>query len=163
MCVVYISVTATLVTAHAAEAAHASMTILLCTHAYEHIYAQESVDTTQAMDTAAKPASEAQPPSADPRKDSVIAHAPQNVIQAYKSIVKGMVGLMLKLSQEGPSPALTQELSMAANSLVWFFVELNVVEHQSIIIHFGAAIVTAKLAFLQQCVVIHISFGCNDL
>ena len=103
---------------HTAEAACASVTALLCVHACVHFHAQDSVYTAQAMDTAAKPASEAQPPSADSRQDSVIAHAPPNVIQAYKSIVKGMVGLMLKLSQEGPSPGLTQELSMAANSLV---------------------------------------------
>ena len=41
-----------------------------------------------------------------------------NVIQTYKGIVKGMVGLMLRLSHERLTPALTQELEGAACALV---------------------------------------------
>ena len=69
------------------------------------------------MDTATKPA-EFQAPPNDQAEKSMTSQASQNVIQAYKGIVKGMVGLMLKLSHEGPSPLLMQELDAAATSLV---------------------------------------------
>ena len=41
-----------------------------------------------------------------------------SVIHDYKVLVKGMVGLMLRLSHEGSSPGLIQNLESAAGSLV---------------------------------------------
>ncbi len=70
------------------------------------------------MDTATAPAAGGLPALHGTDDISVKTAAQPNVIQAYKGIVKGMVGLMLRLSHEGPSPALIEELEGAASSLV---------------------------------------------
>ena len=68
------------------------------------------------MDTATLSSAHSQ--SAAPHPPSVRPSTKASVIQDYKQMVKGMVGLMLSLSHEGPSPALLQDLQAAASSLV---------------------------------------------
>ena len=68
------------------------------------------------MDTATL--STAHPKAAAPPLSSVRPSTKASVIQDYKQMVKGMVGLMLSLSHQGPSPALLQDLQAAASSLV---------------------------------------------
>ena len=70
------------------------------------------------MDTTFTAASAASASLHTRSESSVKLAAQPNVIQAYKGIVKGMVGVMLRLSREGPTPAMTQELEGAAHALV---------------------------------------------
>lgn len=49
---------------------------------------------------------------------SIKSSTKSNIIHEYKLLVKGMVGLMLRLGNEGSSPALMQDLNSAASSLV---------------------------------------------
>lgn len=74
------------------------------------------VHAPQAMDTASFPAAAATSTKHDADGMKTAAHP--NVIQAYKCIVKTMIGLMLRLSTEGPSQPVVQGLEAAASSLV---------------------------------------------
>ena len=72
----------------------------------------------QAMDTASTPVVDGSPSLHSQDELSVKAAAQPSIIQAYKGIVKAMVGVMLRLSQEGAMPAVVHELEAAATSLV---------------------------------------------
>lgn len=72
----------------------------------------------QAMDTASAPVLDGSSSLQSQDKISARLTAQPSIIQAYKSIVKGMVGVMLRLSQEGATPAVAHELEAAASSLV---------------------------------------------
>ncbi len=74
------------------------------------------------MDTTSTAASAASVSFNSRVEPSVKLAGQPNVIQTYKGIVKGMVGLMLRLSHEGLAPALTQELEGAACALVGLLV-----------------------------------------
>ena len=76
----------------------------------------------QAMDTTSTAGSATSVSLNSRGEQSVKLAGEPNVIQTYKGIVKGMVGLMLRLSHEGPTPALTQELEGAACALVGLLV-----------------------------------------
>ena len=67
------------------------------------------------MDTVAVPAADTRP--AQQPVDSVRACRKLSTIHEYKQTVKGMVGLMLRLSHEGLSPELKGDMEAAANSL----------------------------------------------
>lgn len=68
------------------------------------------------MDTVSLPAGDAKP--AMHNITSITSSTRPSVIHDYKVLVKGMVGLMLRLSHEGSSPGLIQNLQSAASSLV---------------------------------------------
>ena len=68
------------------------------------------------MDTVSLPAGDAKP--AIHHIASITSSSKPSVIHDYKVLVKGMVGLMLRLSHEGSSPGLIQNLKSAASSLV---------------------------------------------
>ena len=70
----------------------------------------------QVMDTVSLPAGNAKP--ALHNTVSFTSGTKPSVIHDYKVLVKGMVGLMLRLSHEGSSPGLIQNLESAASSLV---------------------------------------------
>lgn len=76
------------------------------------LHIPQAMDTTSTAGSAASVSFRVEP--------SVKLAGEPNVIQTYKGIVKGMVGLMLRLSHEGLTPALTQELEGAACALVSF-------------------------------------------
>lgn len=71
--------------------------------------------SVQVMDTASLPC---EANTALHYMTSVKSSTKSNVIHDYKLLVKGMVGLMLRLSNEGASSALMQDLHSAASSLV---------------------------------------------
>ena len=85
------------------------------------------------MDTSSLPSADAKP--LQPVATSRVSTGP-SVIQEYKQRVKGMVGLMLRLSHEGASPALEQELELAASSMVSFSacMSLAVKPHHSLLL-----------------------------
>lgn len=68
------------------------------------------------MDTVSLPAGDAKP--AFFNTVSITSSNKPSVIHDYKALVKGMVGLILRLSHEGSSPGLIQGLESAASSLV---------------------------------------------
>ena len=72
----------------------------------------------QAMDTASTPVIDGSSSLHSQNEMSVRLAAQPSIIQAYKGIVKAMVGVMLRLSQEGATPAVVHELEAAATSLV---------------------------------------------
>ena len=76
----------------------------------------QTSSSAQVMDTVSLPAGDAKP---DLHKIvSITSSTKPSVIHDYKVLVKGMVGLMLRLSHEGSSPGLIQDLESAASSLV---------------------------------------------
>lgn len=79
---------------------------------------KQFVHAPQAMDTASFPAAAATSTKHDADGMSAETAAHPNVIQAYKCIVKTMIGLMLRLSTEGPTQPVVQGLEAAASSLV---------------------------------------------
>jgi len=79
---------------------------------------QSLLHILQAMDTTSTAASAAAVSFSSRVEPSVKLAGQPNVIQTYKGIVKGMVSQMLRLSHEGLTPALTQELEGAACALV---------------------------------------------
>jgi len=83
---------------------------------------QSLLHIPQAMDTTSTAASAASISLNSGVEPSFKLPGQPNVIQTYKGVVKGMVSLMLRLSHEGLTPALTQELEGAACALVGLLV-----------------------------------------
>ncbi|KAL0038895.1 hypothetical protein WJX77_000929 [Trebouxia sp. C0004] len=97
-------------------------------------------ERSHAMDTTSTAASAASV-SLNCRGEPSVKRAGQpNVIQTYKGIVKAMVGLMLRLSHEGLTPALTQELEGAACALIVLFMRTFIFSA-----HDGARLMKADL------------------
>ncbi|DBA78504.1 TPA: hypothetical protein ACH3X2_007992 [Trebouxia sp. C0005] len=97
-------------------------------------------ERNHAMDTACTAASAASVPVDSSVEPSVKLAGQPNVIQTYKGIVKGMVGVMVRLTREGLTPALTQELEGAACALIVLFMRTFIFSA-----HDGARLMKADL------------------
>lgn len=124
-------------TAHNAELAGHNTTLEKAVVFRDHEVSQlqernHAMDTTSTAGSAASVSFRVEP--------SVKLAGEPNVIQTYKGIVKGMVGLMLRLSHEGLTPALTQELEGAACALIVLFMRTFIFSA-----HEGARLMKADL------------------
>lgn len=91
--------------------------------AFKDIEVANLQECSHAMDTASFPAAAATSTKHDADGMSAKTAAHPNVIQAYKCIVKTMIGLMLRLSTEGPTQPVVQGLEAAASSLIVLFMQ----------------------------------------